>query len=148
MRYAASALVLIAVVQFCPAFAQKGPCTEESIRAASKAGPPVRTDDSYLFNPVLAKPVIGDEERNKANQALGPSMANRKNMSMEPPKIDRIVVASSGDMAYGYGISHMSYDETDSGKHIDATLAFLSVWKADGGSCKLAATMIERERLP
>lgn len=148
MKYPVSTFVLIVVVQFCPVFAQKGPCTEESIRAASKAGPPVRTDDSYLFNPMLPKPVIGDEERNKANQSLGPSMANRKNMSMVPPEIDRIVVATSGDMAYGYGTSHMSYDETDSGKHVDTTLAFLSVWKADGGSCKLAATMIQPERQP
>lgn len=146
MRYVCLAFVATVLLHPFSAFAQKGPCTEEFIRTESaKPVPPPRTDDYYLFNPVLEKPVIGTEERNKANNALAPLMVKRKNMKSEPPKVDRVVVTPSGDMAYDYGTIDSSYDDSDTGNHVDATVAYLGIWRADGGLCKLAAMMLQRE---
>jgi ketosteroid isomerase-like protein len=146
----ASLSVLIAGFGVCSAFAQKAPCTEEFIRANSSR-PPL-TEDFYLFNPIMEKPAIGKEERDKANAAIRSNaqlMANRKNFKGDPSKVDRVVVDPSGDMAYEYGTTRISFDQQD-GKHVDAIHAFLRVWRVDGGSCKLAASMIQRqgERLP
>jgi hypothetical protein len=132
------------------AFAQKGPCTEELIRAeltklrADSTSAPQKTEDYYLFNPLLEKPVVGAEERNQANKALEPLKAKRKNTKGEY-KVDRIVAAPSGDMAYDYGTTHFSYDDSDTGKHVDVTVASLHVWRADGASCKMAASMLQGE---
>ena len=135
--------VLLTVFFVFPVFAQKGPCTEESIKAESaKPGPKPRIDDYYLFSGAFQKPVVGEAERRKA---IDPVMAKRKNVKRDPDKPDRIVAAPSGDMAYEYGTGHMSFDDSDSGKHIDFTDAYLRVWKADNGSCKLAATMAQPE---
>lgn len=145
MRYMAAFLALTAFAGL-PAFAQKGQCTEEFIRSQlSQESPWPKTHDYYLYNPLLDKPVVGDEEREKANKAHEPLMAKRKNMHTAPFKTERVVVAPSGDMAYEYGTGQVSYDDSDTGKHIETTLARLSVWKADGGSCKAAATMLQRE---
>jgi len=126
-------------------FAQKGPCTEESIKANANKIPP-QMDDIYLFNPVLEKPVVGQAEIKKAfaANAVNPEFtANHKNFKGEPAKIDRIVIAPSGEMAYVYGTDRISFDKQD-GTHVDSPRAFLSVWRADGGACKLAASMIQR----
>ena len=145
MRHIAFPLLLIAAFYCCPVLGQKGPCTEDSIRAEFNSGSrPARTDDFYLFNPLLEKPAVGLEDLKKAQRTMATQSANRKNAKAET-KLDRVVVAPSGDMAYGFGETHFSYDEGESGKHIDATTALLSVWRADGGVCKLAASMIQRE---
>jgi hypothetical protein len=40
---------------------------------------------------------------------------------------------------------HDAFDERRTGKHIDFTAAYLRVWRAEGGTCKLAAEMFEPE---
>ena len=145
MRYSL-ALLTLTIVLALPAIAQKGPCTEEFIKSQlSQESPWPKTDDYYLFNPLLDTPVVGTEEREKVNKSHEPLMAKRKNMHTTPFKTERVVVAPSGDMAYEYGTGQISYDDGDTGKHIETTLARLSVWKADGGSCRAAATMLQRE---
>ena len=146
MRYRAGLLTLTVIVFLAfPAVAQKGRCTEEFIRSQlGQQSPWPKTDDYYLFNPLLDKPVVGEEERQKANDAHEPLMAKRKNLKTTF-KTERVVVASSGDMAYEYGTQQVSYEDSDSGKHVDTALARLTVWKADGESCKAAAAMLQRE---
>jgi hypothetical protein len=82
------------------------------------------------------------EESKKTGEKIS---QERKNERRDPLKADRIVVTPSGDMAYSYGTGHMSFDEVSTGKHVDFTAAFLSVWKVVNGSCKLAASMFEPE---
>ena len=145
-----SALVFIAVFQDYSGFAQKGPCTEDSIRTEATSGRVPQTDDFYLFNPVMETPAVGKEEQDRAFAAIKANtelMANRKNFGGDARKLDRVVVSGSGDMAYAYGTSHISYNQKD-GKHVDATHAFLWVFRADAGSCKLAASMVRREENP
>ena len=146
MRYKCSVFAATIAFHAFFAFAQNGPCKEQFIRDQSaQSGPAAKTDDYYLFNPMLEKPVIGTEERDKANKALDPVMAKRKNQKNEPAKVERIVTAPSGDMAYEYGTFDFTYDDSDTGKHVERQVAFLWVWRADGGSCKLAAAMLQRE---
>jgi len=141
MRRIASVLPLIALFAFST-FAQKGPCTEELVTAESAKSELPTTKDYYLFSGSLEKPVIGEEEISKA---MEPVMAKRKNVKHDPNKPDRIVAAPSGDMAYEYGTTHVSFDDSDNGKHRDFTAAYLRVWIADDGSCKVAATMYQPE---
>lgn len=122
------------------AAAQNGPCTEQSVKAASvKADPNSVADDAYFFSGALNKPVVGKSAR---SNALKPVNAERKNYKASE-KIDRVVTAPSGDMAYEYGSSHIIYDEVKNGKHNDFNAAYLRVWKAADGLCKQAAVMYE-----
>jgi ketosteroid isomerase-like protein len=131
MRCIASGLVLLSALYTCQAIAQKGPCTDESVRAGVSSGqiPAATTGDFYLFNPVMDKPAVGNEERRQAFAAIQANtqlMANRKNFGGDPPKLDQVFVSSSGDMAYAYGTTHIRYDQQD-GTHVDGTHAFLWV---------------------
>ncbi len=126
-----------------PALAQK--CTEEFIRTnIDNSGPEYAADDAYFFSGALEKPVVGlnTEEWKKTGDKLN---QERKNEKRDPLKLDRIVVAPAGDMAYAYGTRHMSFDKVSTGKHVDFSAAFLTVWKVVNGSCKLAASMFEPE---
>ena len=126
-----------------PAFAQAGPCTAQFIEGqAAKPQPNSVADDLYFFSGALDKPVVGTVATEKAS---APVAARRKDEKHDPLHPDRIVVAASSDMAYEYGTAHMSYTERDTGKLIDFTAAYLRVWKAEGGSCKLAAEMFQPE---
>ena len=145
MKFIASLFALVAVSAAGPVFAQKGPCTEDSVRVDYNSGhAAARTDDYYLFNPLLDKPAIGAADFKKAQQTMATESGNRKNVKTDT-ELTRVIAAPSGEMAYAFGETHFSFDESDSGKHVDRTTAFLSVWRADGGECKLAAAMIQRE---
>lgn len=124
------------------AVAQKGPCTEDQIKASVIQKSPSTSSDSYFFSGALDKPVVGKRAR---DEATAPVAAARRNEKDESNKPDRIVAAPSGDMAYEYGTTHVSFDDTQTGKHHDFTAAYLRVWKADGGVCMVAAVMYEPE---
>ena len=138
-------LLLLAAFSFCgAAAAQNGPCTEAGIKAAKAAagkGALPHTADQYFFSGALDKPVIGTQARKQAGAAV---MAGRKNWS-EVLSTGRIVADESGGMAYEYGTSHISFDDVKPAEHEDFTAAYLRVWKADGGVCKVAAEMAEPE---
>jgi hypothetical protein len=97
----------------------------------------------YFFSGALDKPVIGAQASEKTTAAIG---ASRKNESFVD-HTDRIVADPSGGMAYEYGSSDMSYDDVKTRKHEDFTAAYLFVWKADRGACKVAAEMAEPENM-
>jgi len=137
------ARILLIAFLALPALAQAGPCTAEFIKVHSAAtNVDSVTDDEYFFSGALDKPVVG---RAAAEKASAPVAASRKDEKHDPLHPDRIVAAPSGDMAYEYGTAHMSYAEHDTGKIIDFTAAYLRVWKAEGGACKVAAEMFEPE---
>jgi ketosteroid isomerase-like protein len=138
-------LVLLAAFSFYGfAAAQNGPCTEAGVKAARAAAGKGRlphTNDFYFFSGALDKPVIGDQT---ARQTSATIRASRKNESVSD-HTERIVADESGGMAYEYGTSHVSFDNVKTGGHEDFTAAYLFVWKADGGTCKVAAEMAEPE---
>ncbi len=120
------------------AVAQSGPCTEQVIRKQDPKNPPV-ADDAYFAAPSFAKPTVGEAAYEQAAKAV---LGTRNNYK-QSITIDRVVAAPSGDMAYEYGTTHVTYDDGESGKHIDRTAAFLQVWRVDRGACKEAAIMFE-----
>jgi ketosteroid isomerase-like protein len=138
-------LLLLAAFSCCGfAAAQNGPCTEAAVKAAKAAAPKGAlpyTDDHYFFSGALDKPVIGTQARRQASATIA---AGRKNESMVE-STGRIVADESGDMAYEYGTVHISYDDVKTAEHADFTSAYLRVWKADRGTCKVAAEMAEPE---
>lgn len=143
MRRITMLLGLSAFLLSLPAVAQK--CTEEFMRTnINNSGPKYAAEDAYFFSGALEKPIVGlnTEESKKTGEKIS---QERKNEKRDPLKPDRIVVAPSGDMAYAYGTGHMSFDDVSTGKHIDFTAAFLTVWKVVNGSCKLAASIFEPE---
>jgi ketosteroid isomerase-like protein len=138
-------LLVLAVFSFCGlAVAQTGPCTEAGVKAARAAagkGMLPHTGDVYVFSGGLDKPVIGDQA---VRRTIATMRASRKNES-QVERTERIVADESGGMAYEYGTLHLSYDDVKAGKHEDFTAAYLFVWKADRGVCKVAAEMFEPE---
>jgi len=125
-----------------PAVAQQGPCTEDHVKAGAAEPNPTMSSDFYFFSGALEKPVVG---RQALDQASAPVSAARKNEKNAPNRPDRVVTAPSADMAYEYGTTHVSFDDAQTGKHYDFTAAYLRVWKAESGSCKVAAVMYEPE---
>jgi hypothetical protein len=124
------------------AVAQEGPCAEAQIKASAVQQSPPMSSDFYFFSGALEEPVVG---KRALDQAGAPVAAARKNEKEGLSKPDRIVAAPSGDMAYEYGTAHVSFDDAQTGKHQDFTAAYLRIWKAEGGSCKVAAVMYEPE---
>ena len=136
-------VLAISLLLTFPAVAQK--CTEQFIRANINSDDrKLLTNDIYFFSGALDKPIIGADtpESKKADDKIH---HERKNEKYDPLKVERVVVAPAGDMAYAYGSGHGSFDEIESGKHIEFTPAFLMVWRTDQGSCKIAAAMYEPE---
>jgi len=134
-------LLLFASVLLCPFSVSAQKCSEEFIRSnINNEDLKLVTKDTYFFSGALEKPIVGIEESKKTMEKGTPE---RKNEKWDQNKLDRVVVSSSGDMAYAYGTQHARWDDASSGKHVDFTAAFLSVWRVDDGSCKVAATIYE-----
>ncbi|PYU70900.1 MAG: hypothetical protein DMG49_10470 [Acidobacteria bacterium] len=125
------------------AVAENGPCTEQLVKVQSvKEGAGVNSlaDDMYFFSGALERPVVG---KAAIDNAAGRIATERENENYAPLNPDRIVAAPSGDMAYEYGTTNIRFDERKSAKHFDFTAAYLRVWKAVDGSCKVAAEMFQ-----
>jgi hypothetical protein len=143
MRNVTLTLILSTLFLSLPALAQK--CTEQFVKnSIEKQDAQSDAEDLYFFSGALEKPIVGSKapEWKKVDEKL---TQERKNEKRDAPKPDLIVVAPSGDMAYSYGTAHMSFDEASTGKHVDFTAAYLTVWKIVNGSCKVAATMFQPE---
>jgi ketosteroid isomerase-like protein len=121
---------------FCAALtqAQAGPCTE----AAIKEGNLPVAEDAFSYMPPYGKPVVGKPAIQAANEK---SFSDRTNIQHSWVGDHRIVPSASGDMAYEYGTTHVSYD-SKSGGHHEFEAVILSVYKAGDGVCrKVAMTM-------
>ena len=139
-------LLLLASVLLCPFSVSAQKCTEQFIGSnIDKMDSNLVTNDAYFFSAAMEKPAVGmmrsrlQEEKEKGGRP------ERKNEKWDPKKLDRVVVSSSGDMAYAYGTQHAKWDDASNGHHEDFTAAFLMVWKVADGSCKLAAAIYEPE---
>jgi ketosteroid isomerase-like protein len=141
MRHAAVVVFLVSLCSSMPMLAQNGKCTESAIREAVAKESVTQTNDSFFFSGALDKPVIGKPENEAAGKKIGETRANEK----YPVTPQRIVVSSSGDMAYEYGTIHLSFDDKKTG-HEDFTAAYLRVWKIEDGQCKSAAMIAEPEK--
>lgn len=117
-----------------PVQAQTGPCTESAI----KQGKLPAADDAFSYMPPYGKPAIGKPAIRSAQEK---SFSARTNITRAWVGDHRIVSTPAGDMAYEYGTVHMGYDE--SGKHQEFEAVMLTVYKANGGVCQMAAMTMQ-----
>jgi hypothetical protein len=141
MRHAALVVFLASLSSSIPMIAQNGKCTDSMIREAAAKDSTSKTSDSFFFSGALDKPVIGESEREAARKKVSAERTN----SRHPMTPQRIVVSSSGEMAYEYGTSQVSFEDKKTGKHEDFLAAYLRVWKVEEGQCKEAAMISEPE---
>jgi len=93
-------------------------------------------DDVIFWSGATERPVIGKSASDKKAEEIG---STRKNEKHGQSKIERLVVSSSGDLAYEYGSSTIEFDDTQSGKHESFSPTYLRVWKRDGSVWRVAA---------
>ena len=132
MRYT---LIPFSLVLFAAlAQAQTGPCTESAIKQSNLP----TAEDAFSYMPPYGKPVVGKPAIQAANEK---SFSDRTNIQHSWVGEHRIVSSPSGDMAYEYGTTLMSYDSKQDG-HQEFKAVILTVYKAKDGACqKVALTM-------
>jgi hypothetical protein len=139
-RTLVTALFVVAVLPFAMAQHSPGP-DETEIRAlvrredAGQRAP--RTQDSIFWSGAWKRPTVGAERREAIPGPREP--ANRVLMSERTKTIvRRIEVAKSGDLAYEFNDSELSFD-LRMGEHVSFPRSSLRVWKKEGGAWKIAA---------
>ena len=133
-------ILLFSVVTPIPAMAQGSVCSESKIREAVQKGTYLGTDDGFFWSGAYDKPLIGRAENEEAYRKLQVEAPRKNQAAVEHPQ--RIVASKSGDMAYEYGSGELSFDDQKTAKHVTFQNAYLRVWKAVDGDCRVAATMI------
>ncbi len=119
----------------------QGPvCSDAKIREAVQKGVYFGTDDGFFWSGAFEKPLIGRAESDEAAKKLEVEAPRKNQVVVEHPQ--RIVASKSGDMAYEYGSGELSFDDQKTAKHVALQNAYLRVWKAVDGDCRVAATMI------
>lgn len=109
---------------------------EKELRQAIETHKTGVADDVIFWSGATERPVIGKSASDQKAEEIG---STRKNEKHGQSKIERLVVSSSGDLAYEYGSGTIEFDDTQSGKHESFSPTYLRVWKRDGGVWKVAA---------
>ena len=60
-------------------------------------------------------------------------VAKRRTNNHQSRKIERLVIASSGDVAYEYGTFNLNFDTVPDNKHIDHDGGYLRTWRKENG---------------
>ena len=109
---------------------------EKELRQAIETHKTEVADDVIFWSGATDRPVIGKSVSDKKAEEIG---STRKNEKHGQSKIERLVVSSSGDLAYEYGSSTLEFDDAQSGKHESFSPTYLRVWRKDGSVWKVAA---------
>lgn len=88
------------------------------------------TDDAFFFSGAYARPIIGSQARKTAPP---PRHGEHKNFKATDT-IQKLQIAKSGDLAYAYGSSLVSFEGS-----APFEAAFLRVYRKEGGKWKIAA---------
>ena len=109
-------------------FAQSTNADEKAIRQMvdrENAGERLNTTDNAVFwSGAYDRPQVGKLSEADRKKMLAEFTKRRAN-NHQSRKIERLVIASSGDVAYEYGTFNISFDTVPDNKHIDH----------DGGIC-------------
>ena len=133
-------LLLLSFVMPIAAMAQGPVCSASKIREAVQKGKYYGTDDGFFWSGAYDKPLIGRAENEEGYKRLQIETPRENQFQAEHPQ--RIVASKSGDMAYEYGNGELSFDDLKTAKHVALQNAYLRVWKAVDGDCRVVATMI------
>jgi len=121
--------------------AQGSACSDQTIRDAVQNRMIKYTDDNFFWSGAYDKPMIGKAEQEEGRKKVEAEEPRKNEVDADHPQ--RVVVSTSGDMAYEYGGGEMSFDEQKTGKHVSFQVGYLRVWKSVNGQCKVAATMVK-----
>jgi len=97
------------------------------------------TDDRIFWSGAYKRPIVGAE---KGEPFAGAGLGQRKNQ-VNHTDVQRIEVASSGDMAYEFSYGKLEYDlEGPSKEHVAFGTASVRVWKKVAGEWKVAVMFV------
>jgi hypothetical protein len=137
-RFAASVMFLVLVAT---PHAQTTSADERAIReliARYGQGEPVaRTDDQIFWTGAYKRPTVGSERGEEIPSGRQPSERVPGSQRNKTTPI-RIEVAKSGDLAYEFSSSELSFDLKNGTREILST-STLRVWRKEGGQWKIAA---------
>jgi ketosteroid isomerase-like protein len=135
MRYTLVPLLIVLAAVLTQA--QTGPCTESAI----KQGNLPSAEDAFSYMPPYGKPVVGKPAIKEANEK---SFSDRTNIKNDWESDHRVVSSPSGDMAYEYGMLHVSSDsKSNPAGHEDFKAVMLMVYKAKGAVCQQVAQTMQ-----
>jgi len=135
-------MVVTIVVAALPAAAQQSMSANEKqirdlITAEVNGKAPPRTQDRIFWSAAYRRPVVGNErgeeiprERQPSNRIPGSQRTNTT--------IRRIEIAKSGDLAYEFSDSELSF-EVKGGKRVSLPTSSLRVWRKEAGQWRVAA---------
>jgi hypothetical protein len=140
MRYCVIA-VMVVFLWSAATGAQSRSTDEETIRSIiakmDQGGSTLMTADHIFWSNAFKRPTIGNErgEEVPGDRAMServPGSARHKTT------VVRIEIAGSGDLAYEFSNSELSFDLKD-GRHLSFPNSALRVWKKEQGTWKVAA---------
>ena len=143
MRVAAGALILATVlISEVSAQRQSARSPDETrirelIAEYDRTGTYPRTDDAVFWSGAIKRPIVGAEKGEEIPSDRQPSLrvpGSQKNRTTPV----RIEVAKSGDLAYEYSDSVLTFD-LKSGRKEELKTSILRVWKKDAAGWKVAA---------
>ena len=133
-----------------PAFAQTSAdekAIREAIAKADTTGQRPFTKDRIFWSAAYKRPFVG-EEQGVESPDPGTTFAERKDGSQRTKTtVKRIEIAKSGDLAYEYSDTELSFD-LKNGRHVVLPSATLRAWRKEAGQWKIAALfqpLIEKE---
>jgi ketosteroid isomerase-like protein len=133
-----SATVGISAGLFAATGVAQSSAAEQAIRAQiemrdKRQNAPIATKDGVFWSGAYSKPQFIGRPANPTEAVAAPG---RKNV-VGKTQVQRIVVATGGDMAYEYSTFTLSFDD-DTG-HSDLAGAVLCVWQLSGSEWRVAA---------
>lgn len=93
------------------------------------------TDDRIFVSGAYPMPMIGKEVSPENQQASDKIKAERRNFKQQF-RIERLVVAQAGDMAYEFGYATLDWDKPDN-SHVSGESTYLRVWRKLQGEWKV-----------
>ena len=105
---------------------------------------PKETDDIIFVSGAYPRPIIGKRKIEAADTSMANADARMKKRSAVVLKTrpQKVAVSKSGDMAYGFALFDMEYDQPDSTgrpEHVKFEGSQLTVWRKVAGEWLLAA---------
>jgi ketosteroid isomerase-like protein len=103
------------------------------------------TEDAVFWSGAFPRPAVGSQ---RPEPYPGSNVGKRTNQK-ETTKVERLEVASSGDMAWEFSYGKLEYDVDESpSRHVSFDTALLRVWRKLSGQWKVKAAFMRPLDLP
>ncbi|MGN6392595.1 MAG: hypothetical protein ACTHM9_10165 [Gemmatimonadales bacterium] len=145
-----AALILLALSFAAPPLLAQQPKTADeravwALIESSATAEPKMMDDIVFVSGAYPKPMIGRNaiDPRDSSMANADTAMRRRSAVVQAVHPQRVVVSRSGDMAYGFALFDMKFDQPDTAGHIEHVSfsgSQLTVWRRVGGEWRLAAS--------